>query len=191
MDSYYLDDHIPAVDARFEAQKIAFGPFSFQAAYAMKQLGMLDAIAEVGDQGINREDISAKTGLSHYAVNVLLEIGLGLGMMKYQDEEGTKVVLGKIGYFLYDDYLTKVNMDFMQDVCYDGAKELSSSLKSGKPEGLKHFGSWSTVYEALSLLPNQAKKSWFAFDHNYSDHIFPESLPVVFQSKPKQLFDIG
>jgi hypothetical protein len=50
---------------------------------------------------------------------------------------------------------------------------------------------WKTVYEALSSLPEQAKKSWFEFDHFYSDIAFPEALPIVFASPPRRLFDIG
>jgi hypothetical protein len=48
-----------------------------------------------------------------------------------------------------------------------------------------------TIYEALSSLPEQVKKSWFAFDHFYSDIGFEEALPIVFSHKPKKIIDIG
>lgn len=188
--TYYAEDHISAVDARFEAQKIAFGPFSFQAAYAMQKLGMLSSLLEAGESGLDASGLASKCGVSSYGVSLLMQMALGLGICKSTTDG--RYTLGKIGYFLADDYLTKVNMDFMQDVCYEGAAYLTDSIKSGKPEGLKAFGEqWNTVYEALSSLPEQAKKSWFAFDHNYSDHIFPESLPLVFAHQTKKLYDVG
>ncbi len=190
IEAYYRDDSISAVDARFEAQKIAFGPFSFEAARAMKNLGILSALGKSGEQGLSDDEIVKKCSVSDYGVQLLLQMGLGLGLVK-KNEEG-RYTLGKIGYFIDEDYLTKVNMDFMQDVCYDGAKELEKSIRTGRPEGLKVFGEqWNTVYEALSSLPEDAKRSWFAFDHNYSDHIFPETLSIVFSKKPRKLYDIG
>lgn len=190
MDTYYIEDTMSAVDARFEAQKIAFAPFSFQAAYAMMQLGILAALLKSGETGLTENEIAEKCSVSSYGISVLTQIGLGLGILKLS--ENGRLILSKIGYFLADDYLTKVNMDFMQDVCYDGAKYLEASIRSGRPEGLKVFGDkWKTVYEALAYLPERVRKSWFAFDHNYSDNIFPETLDIVFSDKPAKLYDIG
>ena len=93
---------------------------------------------------------------------------------------------------LLEDDLTRVNFWFTNDICYEGAWDLEASVKNGKPEGLKVFGDkWVTVYEALSTLPDQPKKSWFEFDHFYSDIAFPEALPIVFAKKPKHILDIG
>ena len=93
---------------------------------------------------------------------------------------------------LLEDDLTKVNFNFTNDICYQGAWDLEQSVRNGKPEGLKVFGDkWVTIYEALSTLPEQAKKSWFDFDHFYSDIAFPEALPIVFAQKPRHLVDIG
>jgi ubiquinone/menaquinone biosynthesis C-methylase UbiE len=68
---------------------------------------------------------------------------------------------------------------------------LDESIKKEKPAGLKVFGEWPTIYEALSKLPSQVQKSWFGFDHFYSDYAFPDVLPHVFGEKPKTLLDIG
>ena len=188
--SFYNEDNISAVDARFEAQKIAFAPFIFHAARAMINLGLLAAILEGGAGGASIEEISEKCGISEYGCKVLVEAGLGIGAIKLT--EGGRLTLGKIGLFLCDDELTKVNINFVNDVCYAGAAKLEESIKSGRPEGLNVFGNeWRTIYEALSTLPQQAKKSWLAFDHNYSDHIFPEAMEIVFRSKPRVIFDIG
>jgi len=92
---------------------------------------------------------------------------------------------------MLSDELTRVNMDFTHDVNYNGMMHLEDSIKNGKPEGLKVFGNWATVYEALSELPLEVRKSWFAFDHYYSDYAFPEVLPHIFKSKPKKILDVG
>ena len=64
-------------------------------------------------------------------------------------------------------------------------------MKESRPAGLEHFGNWPTVYEGLSQLPEQAQKSWFAFDHFYSDSSFEEALEIVFAHHPKTLMDVG
>lgn len=206
MDSSFFDlekfkkDNIRAVDAKFEAQKIAFAPLAFQAIRAMLELGVMKSIEDAGDEGISRKELAEKTGISEYGAGVLCEMALGMNVIKFAADSdsntiGTneeKFVLGKIGWFLLEDELTKVNFNFTNDICYQGAWDLTDSVKNSKPEGLKVFGSkWTTIYEALSTLPEQAKKSWFEFDHFYSDIAFPEALPIVFTDKVKHLVDIG
>lgn len=206
MDSSFFDlekfkkDNIRAVDAKFEAQKIAFAPLAFQAIRAMLELGIMKTIEDAGDEGISRKELAEKTGISEYGAGVLCEMALGMNVIKFVADSdsniiGTneeKFVLGKIGWFLLEDELTKVNFNFTNDICYQGAWDLTDSVKNSKPEGLKVFGSkWTTIYEALSTLPEQAKKSWFEFDHFYSDIAFPEALPIVFADKVKHLVDIG
>ncbi len=57
---------------------------------------------------------------------------------------------------------------------------------------MEHFGSWPTVYEGLSQLPEQVQKSWFGFDHFYSDHSFDEALKIVFDGgQTESLVDVG
>jgi hypothetical protein len=177
-----------AVDAKFEAQKIAFAPLAFQSAYALRNLGILDAISKRGKDGISIEDIAGQCQLTHYGVKVLAEIGAAMHILKCT-ERG--YALDKVGYFILQDEMTKANMNFVQDVCYEGAKFLTESIKNSSPEGLKVFGKWNTIYEALSKLPSQAQKSWFEFDHFYSDIAFPEALPIVFRQKRNMLLDIG
>ena len=192
----YYSDKIRAIDAKFEAQRIAFSPMTFQAMRAFMELGLLQRIEDADDEGITVQQLAKDSGISEYGVGVLAEMALGMGVVKLNvqaaenDEE--KLVLGKIGWFLLEDELTRVNFNFTNDICYKGAFNLLESVKNGKPEGLKVFGDkWTTVYEALSTLPEREKKSWFAFDHFYSDVAFPEALPIVYAKKPKRLFDIG
>ena len=192
MHSYYYKDNLTALEAKFAAQKLAFAPAAFQTAKAMVDLHILKAIEDSKNDGLTIEAIIEKTGLSSYAVKLLMEFSLGLELIKIvPNSEPQAYVLGKTGYFLLNDELTKANMNFINDVCYQGFFYLQDSLKTGKPVGLKVFGDWDTIYQGLSALPEQVQKSWFAFDHYYSDSIFGAALPIVFKEKPRHIMDIG
>lgn len=192
---YYYTDDLNALDARAKAQEICFAPYTFQAAYALTKMGLLKLIADSLEGGIDLDTLSEKSGVSLYGCGVLCEMGLAVGLIKLAKGSAGKdrrFTLGKTGYFFLEDGLTIANLDFMQDICYEGANKLVDSIERGKPVGLKAFGDkWNTIYEALSSLPAQEQKSWFAFDHYYSDHIMPDALPIVFQKPVARLFDIG
>jgi hypothetical protein len=189
----YSKDKIKAVDAKFEAQKIAFAPLVFQAVRALLELGILQAVSDSSENGLTIDEIIKKTGVSKYAANVLLEIALGMNLVKVLPSVKPECfILGKTGWFLLEDRMTRINFNFVNDVCYKGAFELTRSLKDGKPRGLEVFDTEKkTIYEALSTLPQQVKESWFSFDHFYSDINFEEALPIVFSDKPKKIIDIG
>jgi len=190
----YTKDKIRAVDAKFAAQKIAFAPLTFQAVKALLDLGLLKALSDSGEKGLTLDEAAAKADISPYGAKVLLEIALGMDIVKIAPQDGhVSFILGKTGWFLLEDEMTKVNFDFVHDVCYKGAFELTRSIKAGKPLGLEVFGheGKTTIYEVLSRLPEQVKKSWFAFDHFYSDIGFEEALPIVFAAAPKKIIDIG
>ena len=53
----FKKDKIRAVDAKFEAQKIAFAPLSFQAVRALLETDILKIIEDSGDNGISCSDI--------------------------------------------------------------------------------------------------------------------------------------
>jgi len=182
------DKEFSAIDAKYEAQKIAFGPIFFQAVVALQQLEVLPLICK-NKRGIAISQICDELSLSEYGVRVLLEAAECAGAIEYQDLDHVNATM--TGYFLSSDMMTKVNMNFVNDVCYQGAFHLAESIKTGKPAGLKVFGNWPTVYEGLSQLPDNIKKSWFEFDHYYSDEAFRDALKIVFEEKPKMLFDIG
>jgi hypothetical protein len=201
-EAYYIDT-IPALDAKFEAQKISFAPLTFQAVRAMLELGVLRCVSDAAAGGISLEQLARKTGVSPYGVAVLAEIALGMGVFKLRPPPGgeeERYTLGKTGWFLLEDAMTAVNFNFVHDVCYEGAFHLAESIRKGRPEGLAVFGSqWKTVYEALASLPEPVRHSWFAFDHYYSDIAFPEALPIVFNAahgaspgqSPCRMIDIG
>ncbi|NQU32171.1 MAG: SAM-dependent methyltransferase [Bacteroidetes bacterium] len=184
----YGSDSKSALQAKFDAQKIAFAPIMFQAARALRNLGILRYLLNNKRKGAEIEAIANELNLSAYGVKVLLEAGISIELVMVKDQ---KYYITKTGYFILSDELTNVNMDFTHDVNYQGMMHLEESILNGKPEGLKVFGKWGTVYEALSELPSQARKSWFAFDHYYSDYAFPEVLPYIFKSSPKKILDVG
>lgn len=177
-----------ALNALYEAHKIAFSPFVFETAYSLLELGILECIFE-HRQGITIEETAKATGVSEYGVRVLVEMGEAADI--FDRLEGDKFIVTKTGHFLLRDEMTRVNLYFTHDVCYEGLFYLKDAIKNGKPEGLKVFGDWKTVYEGLSQLPAQVKKSWFEFDHFYSDNSFDDALKIIFRNDPKQIFDIG
>jgi len=183
----YGSDNKSALEAKYDAQKIAFAPIMFQAALSLRNLGILELVKN-SRKGISIEDVAVQLNLPVYGVKVLLEAGLSLEVVRVEDN---LFYLTKTGWFILNDELTRVNMDFTQDVNYMGMFTLEESVKKGKPTGLKVFGNWSTIYEALSELPEHVQKSWFGFDHFYSDYAFPEIMQLVFRNNPSRILDVG
>jgi len=174
------------LQANLDAQKIAFAPIMFQAAKSLRNLGILEYLFNKDKASI--ETIASELNLSVYGVKVLLEAGLSLEMVYLKNNE---FILTKTGYFVLRDEITNINMDFTQDINYLAINHLEKSIVNGKPEGLKELGNWDTVYIGLSELPEKIKKSWFDFDHFYSDYTFPEIMPILFDNNPKSFLDVG
>ncbi|HBZ7628108.1 TPA: SAM-dependent methyltransferase, partial [Klebsiella pneumoniae] len=170
----YKKDSLSALDAITEAQRIAFAPMLFQSALCLRNSGVLDYLDRQGKLGATLESICENCAVNEYAASVLLDMGLSGRILIHKEE---RYYLAKVGHFLLHDAMTRVNMDFTQDVCYQGLFFLENALQEGKPAGLKVFGNWPTIYPALSQLPQAARKSWFAFDHYYSDGAFNAALP--------------
>ena len=183
----YGKERFTAVEAQRLAQEIAFGPVVFQVSRLMLKFGIFDMLRDAPD-GLTLEEISEKAALTRYAAQVLLESSLTVGTLFLKEE---RFRLGKAGWFLLTDKMARVNMDFNQDVNYQGLFHLEEALLNGKPEGLKVFGNWRTIYEGLSELPAEVQKSWFGFDHFYSDHSFKQALEIVFANPVRTLLDVG
>ena len=181
-------DPLSAMEAIAAAQHLAFAPLAFHATGALRDRGVLAALAQAGTTGLSEGEVVASTGLSTYAARVLLEAGLGLHIVWRRD---ARFHLGKVGHFLLNDEMTRVNFDFSRDVCYQAAARLDASLAEGRPAGLPTLGPWATLYEGLSVLPEPARTSWFAFDHFYSDQAFPAVLARLTAEPPARLLDVG
>lgn len=184
----YNQDPFSALEAKTEAQKLAFAPVIFHTARTLRDLGILTVLDKAKQTGLNAQQISDQSGVSEYGVKVLLDMALSAHIVTWNEPN---YVIANLGYFLLHDGMTRANLDFTADVCYAGMMHLTEAIKEGTPAGLKELGDWPTIYEGLSRLPEKAKESWFEFDHFYSDRSFPLLLKKVFEHQPKRIFDIG
>lgn len=185
----YEKDRYSGAHALRTAHEISFAPVVFQVSRLMLKYGIFQQLSQ-NPQGLSRQEIATRAGLTDYAAKILLEASLTIGSVLLQQD---KYRLAKVGWFLLNDPLVKVNMDFIADVNYLGLDRLDASLQEGRPAGLEVFGTWPTIYEGLSQLPEPAKTSWFAFDHYYSDHAFDSALNLIFAQgqAPRRLLDVG
>ena len=186
----YTQEQLSAKEAQRLASLIAWGPEVFQASRLMVKFGILDLLRDA-DEGLTRQEICLQTGLSDYAVKCLTEASLSIGTILI-DPETDRFTLSKVGWFMLTSPNVRVDMDFNHDVNYEGMFRLEEALRNGKPEGLKHFGDWPTIYEGLSSLSSDVQRSWFGFDHFYSDNSFPQALEIIFKTYGvKSLYDVG
>ncbi len=185
----YCKEQKTALEAQRLAQEIAFAPMVFQVSRLMVKFGILEYLSN-NHKGVTQAEIVEHTGLSNYAVQCLLEASLSIGTVITKDD---KFTISKAGWFLLNDPMAKANMNFNHDVNYLGLFHLEEALKEGKPSGLKVFGEWPTIYEGLSSLPEEVQKSWFGFDHFYSDESFAAALKIIFDGdrKVRRLLDVG
>jgi len=171
-----------------QVHALAFAPLFFQAAMAARNMGVLTAVHASKAEGLTPAEVAERANVSRYAARVLLEGCLAIELVALESGRYRLTDAGRLWLF---DRMTKVNANFVQDICYRGAVHLEESLRSGKPAGLQVFGNWPTIYEGLTELPPQAQESWFAFDHYYSDGAFPIALERVFAGRPRRLLDVG
>ena len=183
----YAKERLTALQAQRLAQEIAFGPIVFQVSRLMVKFGILKMLDD-HKEGMTMGEIAEAAKISLYSAKVLLESSLTIGTILMRDD---RFFISKAGWFLLNNESVRVNMDFNHDVNYLGLFNLEEAILNGKPEGLKVFGNWPTVYEGLSQLPPQVQKSWFGFDHFYSDNSFAKALEIVFKNHPKTLLDVG
>ena len=187
LEKIYSEEQFTTRQAQQRAQEIAWGPIVFQISRLMIKYGIFEMLSE-SDEGLTLEEIHGRTHLSRYAVQILLESSLTAQTILCHDDHFT---LAKTGWFLLNDPMSKANINFNHDVNYLGLFELEDALKEGRPAGLKHLGDWPTIYEGLSQLAPEVQRSWFGFDHFYSDHSFDEALAIVFRNHPRRLLDVG
>lgn len=186
----YYSDGLSAYEAKSEIQKLSYYPMMFQASRVLKRLGILEVIYQNRRTGISSKDVVEKLNLPYYGVHTLMETGLTIGLLFLRKDE--LYTITKMGYHLLFDEATEVNMNFTHDVCYKALFHLEESILTERPAGLKEIGvDAETIYPYLSTLEEPIKKSWFDFDHYYSDNAFPKALEIVFKDKPKHILDIG
>jgi SAM-dependent methyltransferase len=167
---------------------VAFAPLTFQAARVARDNGLFGALQKAGEKGLDAAAAARAAGIPAYAARVLLEACLSIDLVELKKG---RYRLSAAGFLVLTDEVARVNMDFVNDVCYQGAFHLDSALAHGSPDGLKVFGPWSTIYAGLTQLPPKVLDSWLKFDHNYSSAAFPAALPLVFDRPVGRLLDVG
>ncbi len=165
---------------------IAFGPLLFHAARALRDLGVLTALEA---KPLLASEVTSRCQITADGARVLLDAGAALGLV--EESADSRYSLTPTGHLLLRDEMTRVNMDFVADVCYAGAASLNEAVRTGRPAGLRGFGDWETIYQGLAQLPDSARQSWLRFDHYYSDAAFPQAADVVFRRRPRRLLDVG
>jgi len=176
-----------ALEAQYNAQRIAFAPIIFQAARCLRDLGILEALDE-SREGLTTAELIERTRLSAYAVDVLLESGMSADVV-YQEDE--RWFLTKTGWFLLKDEMTNINMDYNHHVNYQALFHLDQSVEEDRPVGLEAFGDWPVIYPGISSLPPKVRDSWFRFDHYYSNSALDEARDIILARKPGRFLEIG
>ena len=185
MNNIKRKNKISIIDALTDAQKLIFAPLAFQALAALSDLGIIEFLDK---QSATEVEIIEKLNLDEYTVRTLLQIAI---LNKIVEEDNNVYKLTKMGkLFLYDD-MTIANFNFVKDVCYLGINDLTESFKKHFPIGLLNYvEGHSTIYSALTILPEKMKKSWYEFDHFYSDNSFEEVFTIITE-KYHRIYDIG
>ncbi len=180
-------DEPSALEAQYEAQRIAFAPVIFQATRALRDLGVLKAL-EQSRGGLAIAELMEETGLAEYGLETLLETGMSADVVYWEND---RWFLTKTGWFILADEMTNINMDYNHHVNYKALFHLDESVERGQPVGLKEFGDWQVIYPGLSSLPEKVRNSWFRFDHYYSDSALKAAKGKVLAEKPGRFLEVG
>lgn len=172
-----------------EAQRIAFGPVTFQATAAAIDLGILNALAE-SDKPLSIETLADLTRQTPYGVRVLVELLSTAHVVTRHPNETFS--LTKTGECLLFDEMTRVNFNFIKDVNYSALAHTTASITESRPAGLEEFDpTWKTIYPHLKDLPKKAQQAWFEFDHFYSDVAYRAALNILKKMDVRHFCDIG
>ena len=109
MHKRYTKEQCTAAEAQRLAQEIAFGPVVFQVSRLMLKFGIFQLLSGKRE-GYTLQEISGRTGLTRYAAQVLLEASLTIGTILLEED---RYVLAKAGWFLLNDKMARVNMEFV------------------------------------------------------------------------------
>lgn len=181
------DRYLSVIEAQFEAQKIAFAPIIFQVARSMRDLKILDILFKHRD-GLTLDELTNLSNIPRLNLQVLCESAASVNIIYAEND---KFYISKIGLFIKNDEMTNINLNFNHFINYIGLYDLDKSILEEKPLGLKHFGTWDTIYQGISSLKSDAKKAWLQFDHFYSDNSFKEAINLLESLNPKSILDIG
>ena len=168
-----------------EAQALAFAPLSFQAIGTMLDIGLLKLLDKTA---LSINEIIQKLNLDEYIIKTLLQVAEVTDIVKFEQEKYILTPKGEA--FLYDE-MTIANFNFVKDICYLGASELTNSFITQKPKGLHKFiDKKDTIYPLLPNLKEPLKSSWYGFDNLYSDNCFDKIYEII-SKKYSNIFYIG
>jgi hypothetical protein len=173
------------INALSEAQTLAFAPLTFQALATMIDIGLLKLLDK---HKASLEEIMSSLKVNEYIARTLLQVGCVINVFENIDNKYTLSAKGEA--FLYDE-MTIANFNFVKDICYLGASELTQSFLQEKPIGLQKFiEDKETIYPLLPNLPEPLKSSWYEFDNLYSDNCFDKIFEII-SANFNKIFDIG
>ena len=124
-----IKEPLTAVEAQRLAQEIAFGPIVFQVSRLMLKFGIFPVTSRRTCRHDTRRN---QQGLwPVFLCNTsLLEASLTIGTVLRHEN---LYRLAKAGWFLLNDRMVRVNMDFNHDVNYLGMFHLEEALTNGRP----------------------------------------------------------
>lgn len=94
------------------------------------------------------EQIIENCNISKYTAETLLEVASACGIVI---KTGDKFANSLVAQHFCITKMTKVNFNFVKDVCYLGASELGESFVKEEPVGCHKFiGNYETIYNAAS-----------------------------------------
>ena len=182
--------NLTAFEAISEAQKLAFAPIAFQASVALKRLGILGAVEAAKDDGAAAAEIAAlprRCPCTACACCSTWASSIGLVWQR-----ADRYVLDKVGHFLLNDAMTRVNLDFVADVCYDAMSSLQDSVEQTRAEGPRAL---RRLADAVRGPPATAgaeseRAGSRSITFTRRTHL-PQRCEHVFATKPRHLLDIG
>src|SRR3990172_8989902 len=103
---FFQKEKCSALEAKEWAQYIAFAPIMFQAARSLRNLGILEIIKKKRTVGMSIDEVATELNLPTYGVRVLMEAGLGIGLL-FREKEFFH--LSKTGFLILSDSMTIAN----------------------------------------------------------------------------------
>lgn len=186
--AFFSRDELNAGEALNHAHFLAFAPYAFEVARILRDRGLLVLLEERGYEGLSASEAAEVSSLPQNSATVLLEAGLGIGLLHGRDG---RFCLSKAGHYFLQNPTVRSNTDLMRDLCLPGLAQLEESLAEGRPLGLLSFGASSSIFEALPELPMRARQSWYAFNNHHSSAAFGDAMPSIFAQQPRRILDIG
>ncbi|MCC6448802.1 MAG: SAM-dependent methyltransferase, partial [Chitinophagaceae bacterium] len=105
-ESFFKDKEYHAFTALEKAHFLSFAPYAFQASILLRDYSILSKL-ESNSNGLSFEELKNEfPNISYYGIRILLEAGIGIGLLY---EENEKYFITKTGLFFINDRMVVVN----------------------------------------------------------------------------------